>query len=419
MNNNIRFDLSNYLIHFFRDIDLESGDWVALPEHMGWENIYEDTFLPSFFMLRAALRNGRLWATWSIRGEKRTIYGPRPAICFTEMPIAAFLEAGNSRWERGEAMSQLAFVFPKDSLFQLGSRPVISGLDASVRVSSYDDSNGNRMLRTDVLPVAEQYRYITFNLGGTRNIDWSHERECRWPCNADMTAYNIQLKEYGVISSWDEIPGLDFYNINGIGVIVKNEAQANLIISDILTIVDNGRASFNTFGFVLITDLLPNTIKLQEPEKISNTIANAIVDLAPYFSLNDEECKKYTERFSLLVSEILEIPPSPISTEWGGCWLWLHDNKSPLARALLRTNWAFVSEDGRYLVRLDGFSKKYKDLQQKEKITAKLADLVKKEFGVQSCYFSVGNSFNPTDVPFYAGKFDPDISFFNCAWNNP
>lgn len=49
MKNNIRFDLSNYLIHFFRDIDLEGGNWVALPEQMGWENIYEDTFIPSFY----------------------------------------------------------------------------------------------------------------------------------------------------------------------------------------------------------------------------------------------------------------------------------------------------------------------------------------------------------------------------------
>ena len=70
MNNNIRFDLSNYLIHFFRDIDLESGDWVALPEHMGWENIYEDTFLPSFFILIAQFCNGQLFVPCSTRGEK-------------------------------------------------------------------------------------------------------------------------------------------------------------------------------------------------------------------------------------------------------------------------------------------------------------------------------------------------------------
>lgn len=90
MNNNNRFDLSNYLIHFFRNVDLDSGSPVMMPEHMGFQNLYEDTLLPAFFMLRAALRNGRLWATQSIRNNQPTIYGPCPAVCFTEMPIAAF-----------------------------------------------------------------------------------------------------------------------------------------------------------------------------------------------------------------------------------------------------------------------------------------------------------------------------------------
>lgn len=418
MKNNIRFDLSNYLIHFFRDINLEGGNWVALPEQMGWENIYEDTSIPSFFMLRAALRNGRLWATWSIRSHKRTIYGPRPAICFTEMPIAAFLEAGNARWQRGEAMSQLAFVFPKDTLFQLGARQVITGLDASINVSSYDDHNGNRMLPEDILPVTEQYRYIAFNIGGERNIDWSHEREWRWPCNKDMTAYNQQLEENGIISSWDKIPGLDFYNINGIGVIVKNVAQANLIISDMLAIVDSKRASSQTFGFVLITDLLPTINILQNPEQTSNVICKAAVDLTPYFSLSEQECELYTRKFAQLVLQIERASPFPTLGEWGGCWLWLYDNKSALTRALLKTNRAFVTKNGRYLVHLYEFSDE-RNLREREKMTTQLAALVRQEFGVNSCYFSVLSSDDPMGLPFYAGEFIDNISFFNCAWNAP
>lgn len=60
MDNNNRFDLSDYLIHFFRDIDLSSDSSIVMPEHMGWQNISEGEFLPAFFMLRAVLRNGRL-----------------------------------------------------------------------------------------------------------------------------------------------------------------------------------------------------------------------------------------------------------------------------------------------------------------------------------------------------------------------
>lgn len=406
MKNNIRFDLSDYLIHFFRDIDLKSSNWVAVPEHMGWENIYEDTFLPSFFMLRAALRSGKLWATWSIRSHKRTIYGPRPAICFTEMPIAAFLEAGNIRWQRGEAMSQLAFVFPKKHLFKLGARPVISGLDSSQKVSTIEDEDGSRILSEDILPLKEQYRYITFNIGGSKNIDWSHEREWRWPYSGDMPTYNEE----------DELPGLNFHEIEGMGVIVKNENQAKLIISDMLTIVDSGRAPFSTFGFVLITDLLPRTINLQDPQNIAHAIENATVDLRPHFSMSIEKSEEYTKRFSQLVSDIEQNSPVPDSGEIGGCWLWLHDNKSPLTRALLKTNRAFVTENGRYLVNLYEFCDN-RSLRQREEMTTQLAELVEQEFGIGSCYFSVLFSDDPMELPFYAGEFNDEISFFNCAWN--
>jgi hypothetical protein len=54
MINNIRFDLSDYLIHFFRDVELDGPNSIAMPEHMGWHSLYEDTYLPAIFMMRAA-----------------------------------------------------------------------------------------------------------------------------------------------------------------------------------------------------------------------------------------------------------------------------------------------------------------------------------------------------------------------------
>ena len=90
MLNNKRFDLSDWLIHFFRHVDLDGASSVPMPEHMGFENLYESSKLSPFFLLRCALRQGKLWATWSLRNGNRTIYGNDPAACFTEMPIAAF-----------------------------------------------------------------------------------------------------------------------------------------------------------------------------------------------------------------------------------------------------------------------------------------------------------------------------------------
>src|SRR5688572_14341225 len=112
-NNNIRFDLSPFLIHFFRRLDFAKADANFTPENWGPGEIVEDAAVTAFFLLRNAIRLQRLWATWSMRNGRRTVYGPHPAVCFTDMPIAAFIEAGEKRAAKGEAMSPIALVLPK------------------------------------------------------------------------------------------------------------------------------------------------------------------------------------------------------------------------------------------------------------------------------------------------------------------
>lgn len=418
MNNNKRYDLSDYLIHFFRDIDLESNSSIVFPEHMGWQNLFEDTTFPAIFMLRAALRNGRLWATWSERNNVRTIYGPNPAICFTEMPIAAFLEAGHVRWGSGQAMSPFALVFPKNLLFQLGARPVIYGFSADVNASAYFDSVGNRKFPESAIPTKEQYRYVTFNIGSSKSIDWTHEREWRWPYRGDVSHINAQLNDCGILSSWDEIPGLDFYNMNiqGIGVIVENKQQADLIVSDMLTLVDGGQASVETFSFVLASDLLPTVELLRDPKDILSAVSSAMVDLNPYFEIKKQDCENYNKRFIELIEHVENTSGEPRQDEFGGCWLWMHDNAAPLTRALLQTGRVFVSKEGRYLACLHEFSDS-RSLQEREEMTSRLANMVREEFKTPCGYFSVRDSNNPSAVPFYANDFEDDIAFFNCTWN--
>src|SRR4051812_46151197 len=87
-----------------------------------------EALLSPLFLMRNAVRLDRLWATWSVRRGRRTIYGADPAVCFTEMPIAAFVEAGHARPKRGEVMGPYGLIFPKAAMFSLGARPVIYGL---------------------------------------------------------------------------------------------------------------------------------------------------------------------------------------------------------------------------------------------------------------------------------------------------
>ena len=113
MKNNRRYDLSAKLTHFFRMLDLFDGSAPSTPEDWGDANIAEDTKFSAIFLLRCAIRHGRLWSTWSLRGNVRTIYGPHPAICFTDMPTAAFLETASERVKKKQKISTCALTFPK------------------------------------------------------------------------------------------------------------------------------------------------------------------------------------------------------------------------------------------------------------------------------------------------------------------
>ncbi len=79
MKNNIRFDLSDYLIHFFRDVDLETGSHIYLPEHCGFNNQHHACFIDAKYLLRLSLRSHKnflflvipKWATnriWRLPG---------------------------------------------------------------------------------------------------------------------------------------------------------------------------------------------------------------------------------------------------------------------------------------------------------------------------------------------------------------
>lgn len=408
MFNSNRFDLSDYLIHFFRDVDMMGPNAIAMPEYLGWHSLAEGTFYPAIFMLRAALRNGRLWATWSYRKGVRTIYGPSPAVCFTDMPIAAFIETSRERHACGEAMGEMALVFPKAEMRALGARPAIYGLSEDSTVWPRGIDGGPRVFPTDVLPSHEQYRYIT----DTYPIDWSHEREWRWPCRVQYPSWDSCP-----VSNWSDIPGLDFYDkdISGIGAIVKTGGQAKLVIQDMLTLVDAGMADPYSFSFVLPTDELPSAEAIRDRKALRRALAKATIDIDKYFQVNNAEVAEVNQQFTDEVWAIEKSARHPQAGEFGECWLWLHDGSSRLARMLLADGRLMVSRNGRYLARLTEFSDS-RSLREREAMTERLAAVIQKKFGVSCGYFSVRDSSNPDGEPFYAQNHDHNISYYNATW---
>ncbi|WP_200284402.1 DUF4427 domain-containing protein [Rhabdochromatium marinum] len=418
-NNSIRFDLSDWLIHFFRDIDLEGNNSILYVEHMGWGNIAEDVNWSALFMLRCAIRSGRLWATWSFRNNVRTIYGPDPAVCFTEMPIAAFLETGEKRHRRGEAMSSFALIFPKKQVFTAGANPVIYGLSNRGYWPPAGKDGGPRIIDLSILAEPEQYRYVTYNPASSKPIDWSHEREWRWPYRGDFSSVENALEEFGMVDDAMDIPGFDFYleEIKGIGVVVNSRNQANWIAHDILMLVDKGIIDKDTFQFILASDELPSSNDLVSPADTSSAISKSLIDLKPFFSHKKKDLDDIAKEFTGMVETIEKNAPMPKAGEFGGCWLWLLDNTNIFTRALISHSRVTVSDSGKYLVHLYEFSDS-RGLREREEMTEKLAQCIHEKYGVECGYFSVLNSENPNDVPFYNSDHLDNHMHYNVSWEH-
>lgn len=378
-----------------------------MPEHMGWHSPYEHGFLPAIYMLRAALRNGRLWATWSYRNEVRTIYGPDPAICFSDMPIPAFIEASRIRHARGEAMGEVALAFPKGCMRRLGALPVIYGLSMPPKTWPNGMDYAPRIFPESVLPLAEQYRYVADVSTQGMQIDWTHEREWRLACRQPGPS------EY---YDWSGIPGLDFYleKITKIGVIVKTARQARTIVHDLLAIVDSGQANKCTFDFVLVTDTLSSVQNLQNPHRLADALESATINLNRFLIAQPDD-QRINQAFTTMVLRVEQEAGDWEDGEFGECWLWLQDGTSPLARALLRSDRAFVTKEGRYLARLWEYSDS-RGLRQRETMTRQLATSVIATFNVRCAYFSVLNSSDPSDPESFTDERDNDVPFLNCSW---
>lgn len=408
--NNARYDLSDRLIHFFRAVDPAHADTPVLPEHWSFASveIWDDPFSP-FFLMRNALRQGRLWATWSVRSGRRTIYGPDPAVCLTEMPIAAFVEAGHARAARGEAMSPYGLVFPKAAMFGAGARSVIYGLSGDVTVSDAED--GARLIAPAQLPSREQYRYVTYAPTAARPIDWTHEREWRWPLR-DAPAVDPD----DIPPEIENLRGLDLDQpaLCGLGAIVKTRRQADQIVYDILTKVDRGDIAEDHYAFVLALDAVPANIDLRDRAALDAAIDAGRIDLSSFFTVKKARAKALTDRFVEIVREIEAEAPPPEDGEHGGCWLWITDNGAELTRALLKEEHARVTDVGKYIVDLHEYSD-MRSLRQRETMTEELARRVQAVFGVDATYLSVLGKDDPDGVPFYNGNKLDDRKFYNFS----
>ncbi len=191
----MRHDHTDWLIHFVRDRIPEQdfpGETEEEAGHFQGGEVSCDA--DAFEVLKAIIRLGGITPGYSFRSGTTTIYGGKPAICVTEMPLYSFAQYAKSK-KSSDKVSAYGIAVLKSEFYEAGGRPVIYGLSTDnprYKVNTpycriYEDS---------VLPQSEQYRYVAYNpTSKGRWIDWSHEREWRWVVQ-DRDNDEIWVRDY-------------------------------------------------------------------------------------------------------------------------------------------------------------------------------------------------------------------------------
>ena len=144
----VREDLSEWALHFVHDhnpdaeptddeIDYEFNGGLPYHESKEVNDRFEawrisDQYFPSgpdadaLQVLLKIITDGHIRASWAFRNNRPTIYGPRAAVCFTEMPLYALLDYASHRGR--SVVAPYAIGLRKQELFRAGARPVIYGL---------------------------------------------------------------------------------------------------------------------------------------------------------------------------------------------------------------------------------------------------------------------------------------------------
>ena len=204
-----RQDMSEWALHFIHDYnpnaeptdeEIDFDYYGAFPYHEdkdlndrfdAWR--ISDYYYPidpdpdALQVLLKIITDGHVRLTWAFRNSRPTIYGPRSAVCFTEMPLYALLDYAKQR--RNESVTSYAVGILKRELFAAGGRAVIYGLSTKHVEQNPSPSSKARWPRklssACGISEAEQYRYVAMSSDPNRPIDWSHEREWRWADHED------------------------------------------------------------------------------------------------------------------------------------------------------------------------------------------------------------------------------------------
>ncbi|MBG6188401.1 hypothetical protein [Flavobacterium sp. CAN_S2] len=284
-----RTDMSKYLIHSVRkseERDLPNEEH-EFNEHNYFPLLCGEKLDNEFDVLKNIIREGGLRANLSFRNGKATIYGNNPVICFTEMPLINFLEYVKLR-HNSSRITQYGVAMLKKEVYKNGGRPVISGL--STENFEYLDAQ-KKILKPEILPLAEQYRYVKFDF----TTDWTHEREWRIVCNRDEKNFNL-LDDYNlnVFDTYGLNIFSDFY-FSEVIIILYSEDEAKEIHEIVQDQLDSNYAKSGQEFYTKIKYLIvQKAIELLEEKQYKSIedLPNNVFYKHTYETLTEIEIEK-------------------------------------------------------------------------------------------------------------------------------
>ena len=381
-----RQDLSKWALHFIHDYnaDNEPSDEIIQFDLYGGHPYHENKELNDRFdlwrisdeeypidpdpdalqVLLKIITDGHIRATWAFRGNRPTIYGPRAAVCFTEMPLYALLEYAEQR--TNESVRNYAVGTLKHELFAAGGRPVMYGLSGKHveqgQRSPFNKGWPRKLASSCGIAESEQYRYVAMSSDPSKPIDWSHEREWRWVDHEDKCS----------------CPGLPIWlseepsSFSRVFVVVPDSADAMRVLDRLKELHDAGANDFD-YPFSRAVLEATSVIALDKMERDvaaggkqtlrledipTSTIAHFSRPKAPPKLVNEvrsvlAEAKTAADEAAAARAELAPrvLGGDYIADVAGWAWLVVYDAQSPLVSALLQLGEAYSIPGVGYCVR--------------------------------------------------------------------
>ena len=403
--NRQRLDLTEWVIHFVHDRKTDNDtvglyeDYLLFKDELSGtqnEELREDYFrMPDYFdengkrvnifssyeeneyeideeayaidVLKKILHDGFIHSGWSLRNMVSTVYGPYSAVCFTEMPLYALVEYAKVRGEKDGYVGNYGIAFRRNELFDAGARPVIYGLSSEYKETDVDE-NGvcqGRLLHPDCgIGKHEQYRYVSTSLHkkNGRTIDWTHEREWRWP---------LQDSHY-------DVPGIPFFLskdyadfFTDVIIIVGTDEEMEDVLLHLKTLYDAGSTDTGReYNRSIIASA--RVLSLETVSKLKNIDYHTMkienlpmrqMKIMPTFKVSPELLEKVKravkEAGRIAVCSVDKyLKENPGFDENVGEWGWAHIityEVSEVTQALQDAELATTYSDGIYYIKVDEY----------------------------------------------------------------